>query len=28
MEIYIAPIQDYYSEALPTLARLKGTVSH
>ena len=24
--IYIAPLQGYYSEALPTLARLKGTV--
>src|SRR6218665_658273 len=26
MEIYIAPLQDYYSEALPTLARLKRRV--
>jgi len=25
-EIYIAPIQGYYSEALPTLARLKRRV--
>ena len=24
--ISIAPLQGYYSEALPTLARLKGTV--
>ena len=26
MEIYIAPLQGYYSEALPTLARLKRRV--
>jgi len=26
MEIYIAPFQGYYSEALPTLARLKRRV--
>ena len=25
-EIYIAPLQGYYSEALPTLARLKRRV--
>jgi len=25
-EIYIAPLRGYYSEALPTLARLKKTV--
>jgi len=25
-EIYIAPVQGYYSEALPTLARLKRRV--
>ena len=27
MEIYIAPLQGYYSEALPTLARLKRRVN-
>jgi len=26
MEIYIAPLKGYYSEALLTLARLKRTV--
>ena len=26
MEIYTAPLQGYYSEALPTLARLKRRV--
>ena len=25
-EIYIAPLQGYYSEAFPTLARLKRTI--
>ena len=25
-EIYIAPLQDYYSESLPNLARLKRRV--